>query len=236
MSPKKLDYASRLCKSSASGDLGVRSSERSVKKIWEDSDWSLWFGYQFPPLSPIVGPGRVGKKNVLKSVEMTCIKMNCKVTWHQYDGSMTMFWITCQTHVTWLCCRCPLWWGTLAKGPDKGDHSGEVRQPHLTQQINFRNFSKQLPNDSLQKMIQESTEQNFKSEIMLIRNPSTRTQIVLKVFLGSFKVFEIDQDFLTKKVSSTTCKNPSCPRNLDPKETQSQDVSDKTSTFGPWMT
>ena len=41
-----------------------------------------------------------------------------------------------------------------------------------------------------------------------------------KVSLGSFKVFETDQDFLTKKVSSTTCKNPSCPRNLDPKETQ----------------
>ena len=37
-------------------------------------------------------------------------------------------------------------------------------------------------------------------------------------------MFETDQDFLTKKVSSTTCKNPSCPRNLDPKETEHLEV------------
>ena len=66
------------------------------------------------------------------------------------------------------------------------------------------------------------TDQTSKPRKYLLVLESVSQCFLKKVSLGSFKVFETDQDFLTKKVSSTTCKNPSCPRNLDPKETRIQ--------------
>ena len=69
------------------------------------------------------------------------------------------------------------------------------------------------------------TDQTSKPRKYLLVLESVSQCFLKKVSLGSFKVFETDQDFLTKKVSSTTCKNPSCPRNLDPKETKQREVN-----------
>ena len=65
---RQVRLGSRLCMPSASADLGVRSSERNVKKF--DRILSEVFGSvtNSPPV-PNCRARRAGKKNVLKSVE-----------------------------------------------------------------------------------------------------------------------------------------------------------------------
>ena len=87
---RKVRLGSQLCMPSASVDLGVRSSERNVKKVWQAFEWSLWFGYQFPPC-PYCRAREGGKKKFLivcwntEIMSHECHEVTCKcfqkVTW-----------------------------------------------------------------------------------------------------------------------------------------------------------
>ena len=94
----KVWLRSHLCNSFASGDLGVGLSAKSVKSLngfW----WKHLVRLPVPPLSLSVGPGRAGKKNVLKSIEMTCMWSEV-VKWHEIN--LMELWHCFEKHVRFM--------------------------------------------------------------------------------------------------------------------------------------
>ena len=127
--------------------------------------------------------------------------------WH--ENYWNEIWdLLCQNlklHVTWLWCLLP----PLMEDFSRKSGWNKWIWVLATTKNWFKNFTPGL--------LTAFNDTKINKVIQVLRE--SMSQCSLRVSLGSFKVFETDQDFLTKKVSSTTCKNPSCPRNLDPKET-----------------